>query len=446
VHAVQAREITIGIDIGTSSVKAVAADADGTIVRSARVPHVFSVPSPQRFEHDARCWADGPMRALAELGAADLHPRGVSVAAMVPSLTAVDDDGRAIAPGLLYGDERGHAPDGVQPGHPGESGELGRFLGWLAAAAPHAHGYWPAQAVANHALCGQPVLSTTAAAACWPLFDFRGWSEDLVGAAGARVDQMPTLVPGGHAAGEVIGFDGCVLEGGTIDAMGEQIVAGCDEPGDVLVICGTTLIVWEVTAEPVSVAGYHTIPHTTPGRSFIGGPSNAGGLFLDWARRLSAEGGEPPTPDRVPIWVPYPRGERVPLEDPTRRAQLVDLDLTHGPAALRRAAYEAAGFVTRRMLDASPVPAQRIVATGGGVRVEEWLQCLADATGLPVDVVAVPEGGALGAAWLARQAAGLESSLDGARRWARTARRVEPDAAWVGPMAERYARWRELAD
>jgi xylulokinase len=69
---------------------------------------------------------------------------------------------------------------------------------------------------------------------------------------------------------------------------------------------------------------------------------------------------------------------------------------------------------------------------------------VADATGLPVDVVAVPEGGALGAAYLARVAAGLEDSADDAARWARTGHRVEPDPRWVGPVAERYERFRGL--
>ena len=435
-------EITIGIDIGTSSVKAIAADADGNIVRSARVPHAFFVPAPERFQHDATCWSDGPVRALEALGAAELAPRGVSIAAMVPSLTAVGDDGRAIAPGLLYGDERGHVEEGTHT----ESGELGRFLAWLAGEAPGARGYWPAQAVGNFALSGAPALSTTAAAACYPLFNFSGWDAPLVAAAGARLDQMADLVPGGTAAGTVRGLGDCVLEGGTIDAMGEQIVAGADEPGDVLVICGTTLIVWSVVAEPVEVPGYFPIPHTTPGRYFIGGPSNAGGLFLNWANALTAPGGTEPDPRNIPLWVPYPRGERVPIEDPHRRAELRGLDLTHGPAALRRAAFEAAGFVTRRMIEASPVPARRIVATGGGVRVAEWLQCLADATGLPVDPVAVPEGGALGAAWLARQAAGLESSLADARRWARSDPTIEPDPRWASATQDRYGAWRAVAD
>lgn len=432
--------VTIGIDIGTSSVKAVAADDGGNVVASARIPHSFSVPAPLQFEHDARtAWFGGPRAALAALGGVDAA--GVSVAAMVPSLTAVDADGSPCAPGLLYGDERGRGGRG----NPVESGEFGRFLGWLASETPDARGFWPAQAVANFALSGEPVMSTTAAMLAYPLFSGVGWDEANLESVGVRLDQMPRLAPSGTAAAEIAGRPGCVLEGGTIDAMAEQIVAGADNDGDVLVICGTTLIVWCVTPELADAPGYFPMPHTTQGKFLVGGPSNAGGLFLDWARRLLRDSEPATDPARVPVWVPYPRGERVPLNDSTRRAQLVDLDLTHGPAEVRRATFEAAGFVTRRMIEASGNPARRIVATGGGVRVDEWVQCLADCTGLPVDIVAVPEGAALGAAFLARIAAGLETSLSDAARWARRDRTVEPDPAWITPVADRYARFLEVA-
>jgi xylulokinase len=156
-------------------------------------------------------------------------------------------------------------------------------------------------------------------------------------------------------------------------------------------------------------------------------------------------------PQRVPVWAPYPRGERTPFHDPGRRAELVDLDLTHDTAAVRRAAFEASGFVVRRVLDAvrehAGIAVRRLVATGGGVRVDEWVQAVADATQVPIDCVAVPEGGALGSAWLARMAAGLEepTATADARRWARTARTVAADPAWVAALDDRYARFLEVA-
>jgi xylulokinase len=133
------------------------------------------------------------------------------------------------------------------------------------------------------------------------------------------------------------------------------------------------------------------------------------------------------------------------LQDPDRRGLLVDLDLTHGPAAARRAALEATAFATRRMIEASPVPARRIVATGGGTRLNGWVEALADCTGLPVHVCAVPEGGALGSAFLARLACGLETSMTDAGRWARTARVVDPDPTWQPHADARYARFCEVA-
>ena len=436
-------EVTVGVDIGTSSVKAIAADADGKVVGSARIPHRFYVPTAGRFEHDAdEAWRRGPETALRQL--ADTRPTGVSVAAMVPSLTAVDGGGVPVTPGLLYGDERGR--HGQRSGHPGESGELLAFLRWTVGAAPDAAGYWPAQAVANHALAGEAVLDTTTAATAYPLFDWTGWDAEIAGEVGVRADQLPKLAPTGFECGRVGGPDGPALGSGCIDAFAEQLVAGADEDGDVLVILGTTLIVWAVTSSDEPVPDHYAIPHTAPGTTLVGGPSNAGGLFLNWVSDLVADGDPPSDPGAVPVWAPFPRGERVPLNDPTRRAVLAGLDLTHGPGAVRRAAFEASGFVARRMLEATKVDARRIVATGGGTRVDQWVQALADATALPVDCVAVPEGGALGSAWLARIAAGLEepTAMTEGRRWARTGRRVEPDARWSSAVAARYDEFLDL--
>ena len=77
--------------------------------------------------------------------------------------------------------------------------------------------------------------------------------------------------------------------------------------------------------------------------------------------------------------------------------------------------------------------------------MRDWIEALAACTGLPVDVVEVPEGGALGAAFCARVAAGLESKISDASRWARTAERVEPDPRWAEAAAGRYERWLEIA-
>lgn len=445
-----AREITVGIDIGTSSVKAIAADEDGTVVASSRIPHEIQIPAADRFQHDARvAWREGPVTALDALQL-DSPPVAVSVAAMVPSLTAVDAGGVPRTPGLLYGDGRGRSS--ASGANPVESRELLEFLRWTRAEDPEATAFWPATAVANHALCGDAVLDTSTASTAFPLFDWTSWDPEVAASLGITVEQLPRLVPTAWECGRIGGADGPLLASGCIDALADQIVAGADNDGDVLVLLGTTLIVNTVTPSHDPVPGYWVIPHTSRGKFLAGGPSNAGGLFVNWATApLAATApGALPDPHCVPIWAPYPRGERVPMHDPDRRAVLADLDLTHDAAALRRAAFEASGFVARRIIDAARVAhgtnPQRIVATGGGTRVDEWVQALADCTELPVECTAVPEGAALGSAFLARCAAGLEEGgMLAAARWARPGRTVEPSPAWVGPAAQRYQRFLDLS-
>ena len=202
--------------------------------------------------------------------------------------------------------------------------------------------------------------------------------------------------------------------------------------------------------------GWVVLPNPAAGQTRVGGPSNAGGLFCDWVGRMVG-----PRPERSRVataWIGCRCGRRTRGASARRSTIPTCARSSTGStsrttrAAVRRAAFEASGFVVRRAIDATRdalgSEPRRIVATGGGIRVDDWLQALADATGLPVDCVAVPDGAALGSAWLARMAAGLEepTAMHDARRWARAGRTVEPRADWLEPVAERYERFRRLSD
>jgi xylulokinase len=384
-------------------------------------------------------------------------------------LAAVDRRGIPRSPGLLYGDGRGQAVSGPEVGDTDSvMPDAGGFVRWAAHEFPGAHGYWPAQAVATYALGRVPAIDTGTAICMGSMRRGTGWNDEVLDALHVTEGQLPLVVPMGQPAGTVTGSD-TVLAAGTVDALCDQIVSGATETGDVLVIFGATLIVWAVVDDWVEVPGLWTLPHTVAGKVLVGGPSNAGALFVDWARAMlhgaarrptrlrgsaattttaTTAGDEPERrgdPGRVPVWTPYLRGERAPYHDTSLRAGLHDLDMTHDADAVERAAYEASGFVIRHMLDRAGIAARRIVASGGGTHVVPWMQGVADACGLPVDTVGVPEGSALGAAYIARWTAGLESSLDGAQLWARLGRRVEPDARWAAAASERYARFRAFS-
>ena len=200
-------EVTVGIDIGTTSVKAVSVDADGRVLARARVPHGLRSSHAGELAHDAReAWHHGVLAALAQVTSVDSPDvAAVQVAAMVPSLCAVDATGRPMSDGLLYGDERGADPDGGGSGaNPSESGELVRFLGSLVRSHPDAAGYWPAQAVANHALCAVGALDSVAAMTTLPLFDFTSWDAEVAASAGLDdVSRLPSIAPGTAAIGSI---------------------------------------------------------------------------------------------------------------------------------------------------------------------------------------------------------------------------------------------------
>jgi xylulokinase len=430
--------ITVGIDIGTTSVKALAVDGDGTIIARARVPHDIHAPSVDVFEHDAKqAWVEGPRKALDELAVTDFD--GLAVATMVPSFTAVDESGTPFTPGLLYGDHRGRA--GRNEADLLNSREFRSMLEWTARQAPGAHGYWTAPAVAAAALGGTAAVDYGTAFALAPLWDGT-WQADKLAEIGVSPEQLPVVVGDDTVTGHI---KGAANGAGMADAWAEATVAGINSPGDVMVICGTTLIVWCVSGQPATVPGMWSIPHPLGELSILGGASNAGGMFVNWAHRALAAGSAPATsPVAVPLFVPYLKGERTPVHDISLRASIQGLDISHDGGSIMRAAYEASAFVARRLIDLSGVAKTRIVASGGGTHDGQWMQALADCTGLPVDLVAVPEGAALGAAWHARVLAGLDSKTD-VVRWSKHGRRFEPDPAWVGACEERYQRWLSLA-
>ncbi|MCY4103274.1 MAG: FGGY-family carbohydrate kinase [bacterium] len=441
--------VTIGIDVGTTATKALAVDEDGTIMARTRRPHELRAPVPGLLEVDAAAaWRLGPLQAWRDVGDCG-DPQAACVAAMLPSLTAVDDRGVPFGPGLLYGDARGGAIAGLPP--VGNEEWLG-FLRHLAGLCPGAAGFWPAQTVANHALAGVAALDTATAMAAVPLLASAGWEEALCNEIGVRPEQLPRLVAGWEPAGDV---DGVPLGAGIPDGLAELATAGAADAGDVIVTLGSTLLCWIVLDGWQEVDGLWTIPHVVPDRCLVGGPSNAGGLFWD---RVRAVLGDPPAgegfdalladldPGDLPLWLPSIHPERTPVAGGARTASLLGLEATHRRAHLYRAALETAGFVVRRHLDVAGVAPRRIVATGGGTVVRPLTQALADCTGRPVHVGAVPESAALGAAFAARLVAGLETDLAGGARWAATARTVEPDSRWVAPAEARYQRFVTLAE
>jgi xylulokinase len=461
-------ELTAGLDIGTTSVKAIVVDGDGNIVGRSRLPSHLVIGPAGRFEHDAvATWWEGPRIVLQEVLASHATQRvdAVAISAMMPSVAAVDSTGRPVGQGLLYGDGRGLQHGSADPTG---SDEMAHLTGWAARHAPGAAGYWPAQAVGNASLGGEGVADLASAFAAGPLFNGSGWDPVACEAAGLGPGQLPRVAVFGEAVGQVDAVAlgqpphgaEVVLAAGSVDGLCEQLVAGTGNDGDVLIGLGSTLVIWlTVPGWPDDVPDLWRVPHLVAGKAMVGGASNAGGIWADWVDRVVRPSAAPDgdraevdddrspavPPGDVPVWWPWAKGERVPWHDRSLRIGLGDADLSHGPAALRRAAFEASGFVVRYVLElaaATGTSPRRFVVSGGGTRNRQWLQAIADVLGAPVAPMVVAEGAALGAAFLARMAIGREGSMDDAARWARYSAPVVPDPVWTSAVDERYQLWR----
>ncbi len=464
-------ELTAGLDIGTTTVKAVVADEDGNIVQSCRFASELLVEPAGRFEHNATTtWWQGPRDALLQVLSSS-SPQAVAVSAMMPSVAAVDGAGTPIGPGLLYGDSRGGRR---QVADPTTSDEMASLCRWAAQDTPGAAGYWPAQAVANASLSGEGVTDLASAFAAGPLFNGSGWDAPACAEAGLSPEQLPRVAVFGEPVGKIdvanLGPTALrseiVLGAGSVDGFCEQLVAGVLDDGDVLIGLGSTLVVWlTVPGWPEPVPDLWRVPHFVPGKAIVGGASNAGGMWADWVNRVirpvpeiqsapeiqsvrELQGSPGATqglrPGSVPIWWPWANGERVPWHDRSLRIGLAAGDISQGPGALRRAAYEATGFVARYIVELaslSGTQAKRFFVSGGGAAHPAWLKAVADVLGKPVLPMAVPQGAALGAAFMARMALGLETSVNDASRWARWSAPVEPATDWVEATNERYQRW-----
>ncbi len=473
--------MTAGVDVGTTSVKAVVADEDGNIVGRARLPSQLVIGPHGRFEHDAvATWWEAPRLALRRV-LANCEAQAVSVSAMMPSVAAVDATGRPVGQGLLYGDGRG-SQEGS--GDPTTSQEMAQLSAWAARHTPGAAGYWPAQAVANAALGGGGVTDLASAFAAGPLFNGSGWDPGACQAAGLSPSQLPRVAVFGEAVGKV---NPAALGPSSRDERDREEPEGLSQIRDESWSWGparwtgcatswsparsTTEMSSSVSVRPSSSglrcpAGRPNCPtcgesrtssrgkpwwvgQVTPaayGRT--GSTASSAQLATPAARQANGLEGHWPDlpPGEVPVWWPWAKGERVPWHDRSLRIGLAGADLYHGPRALRRAAFEATGFVVRYIVELASVcgtSPQRFVVSGGGTRNLPWLQAVADVLGAPVSPLVVPESAALGAAFLARMAIGEESSMDDAVRWARCSDPVEPDPTWVSAASERYQLWRD---
>jgi xylulokinase len=452
----------IGVDIGTSSSKGVVVDAAGAVLAAHTRPHVTSSPRPGWFEHDAdEVWWDGVTSILRTLLRESPGPvDGVAVSGIGPAVLLTDADDRPLRPAILYGiDTRAERQVAAQNERFGSdrllasvgnlltSQAVGPKLAWVAEHEPETFArtrrFYSAPGWVVRRLTGAYTLDHYSASGSDPLYDLRpnGWWEP--GWAGLERLERPQLAWPGEVVGTVTpeaahatGLPrGTPVLAGTVDALAEAYSVGCQDPGDTMLMYGSTMFIIQTVSAPAVHPGlWAAVGLTSETFSSAAGMSTSG-LITNWLAEVTgsgfadllAEARQVAAGSDGLLLLPYFAGERTPIFDARARGAWVGLSLRHGRGHLYRSALEAVAFGVRHnlatMADAGARP-RRLVAVGGGTRDDLWAQIVSDVTGLPQDIPLVTVGASYGDARLAADATGVDTS-----GWNPVARRALPEPA-----------------
>ncbi len=475
-------ELLLGVDLGTSSSKAVLCSPDGRVVHSAVREHAMSLPRTGWAEVDAEAvwWGEtvSLVRELMGRASAD-RVVGLCVSGVGPCLVLCDAQLRPVRPAILYGiDTRAGAEIEELTARYGaeeilarcgkalSSQAVGPKLAWVRRHEPQtwarAAGCYGSSSFVAARLTGEYVLDHHTASQYDPLYDLRegdwnqAWAGDVCGDLVLPRLAWPSEVVGrvtAAAAAETGLRAGTPVSAGTVDAWAEAFSAGVRAPGDTMLMYGSTMFLIQQLGEVRS----HPLLWTTNGveagtHTLAAGMATSGSL-LGWLRQLTggapfetlmAEAAEVPAGSEGLLVLPYFAGERAPVFDAQARGVLAGLTLRHTRGHLYRAAYEGIAFGVRQileLLEEEVGPADRLVAVGGGTRGGLWPQIVSDVTGRAQVVPEQTIGASYGDALLAGIGTGL---LDAATDWAVDDLTVLPDASLSARYDELYAAYVEL--
>jgi len=475
----------LGIDLGTSALKAVLVDETQVILGEASAPIETSAPHAGWSEQDPRDWRRALDAAIAELSAAQPDAlravRALGLSGQMHGAVLLDDRCEPIRPVILWNDGRATTEcevlEATVPDLPDVAGisAMPGFtapkLLWLKAHEPEHFGRI-AKVVSPKDLLrlwlsGEMATDMSdAAGTLWLDQGARDWSDPVLAASGLSRAEMPSLKEGPEPTGEVRGsvlrewgIDGPVaVAAGAGDAAAAAIGLGAVENGDAFVSLGTSaqFFVTDDAYRPNPAALLHAFAHALPDRWFRMAAMLNGASCLAFVAKLLEETDIAALLDRAEVayrgpsrvlFLPYLSGERTPHGDPLARGVFAGLDLDVGALDLVQATLEGVAFSlleARRLMEQAGVRLGRVSAVGGGARSRFWMQIVAHVLGIPVVRHEGSETGpAFGAARLARLALTGASPSDVCTKL--PVRDVlQPDAGLSTAYAERFESFARL--
>ncbi len=434
----------LGLDFGTSSVKALLVDDAQRIVGSASAPLEVSAPAPGWREQDPEDWWQAMLAAMAilrqEHGAALAAVSGIGLCGQMHGAVLLDRDGAVLRPCILWNDVRAVCecreleetfPTLQQvTGNPAMPGFTAPKLLWVRRHEPDifariAHVVLP-KAWIRFRLTGELIEEMSdASGTLWLDVGRRDWSDAALAVTGLSRDAMPRLVEGTAIAGvlrpDLAASWGMerppILAGGAGDNAAGAVGLAAIRPGSAFVSLGTSGVLWATTGRfaPNPAAAVHAFCHAVPDTWHQMGVTLSAAASLAWWAQITGQPeaallAEMPLPHAPSpaLFLPYLSGDRTPHNDGTIRGGFAGLSHETGRADLTQAVLEGVAFSFRDCLDAltaSGTHIQEADVIGGGSRSRNWIAILAAVLGIRLHRLADGEhGGAFGAARLARLA------------------------------------------
>lgn len=491
--------VLMGIDIGTTGAKGVLVTLDGVILAEHSTSYGFDIPRPGWAEHDADAvwWASFctiSRELLQKVPVKQGQLAGVACSAIAPTMLPLDAAYRPLRPSILYGiDTRAVTEIEGLSGLLGVQAVFERTGQFLSAQSVGPKVLWfkrhepdlyrqtakivTAATYLVYRLTGRFVVDNYVAPYFTPFFNVEklAWDAEFVEPI-CPVEWLPETLWATETAGvvtpqaaEETGIPaGTPVAVGTADAASESIAAGAIDPGDLMVMYGTTMFLIQAVAQYRRHPALWASVWLSAGQAALAAGMSTSGALIRWFRNelgqaemdaerstgmnayqlLSEQAAQIPAGSDGLITLPYFSGERTPINDPEARGMMIGFTLKHTRAHMYRSCLEGIAYGLRHnietMAEVDAMPG-RIVAVSSGVRNTLWVQICSDVTGLAQEVSEHTVGAAFGDAYLAGYAAGIfrDSSVL-KRQWVKIARVVEPQQAHKSVYDDLYAIYRQL--
>ncbi|MFT4296455.1 MAG: FGGY-family carbohydrate kinase [Micropruina sp.] len=475
------KRLVIGIDIGTGSSKGVLSRLDGKVIATAEQQHRTSMPKPGHVEHDADqvWWADFLALAADLLHRADGPVVGVTVSGIGPCSLFCDADGRPLRPAILYGvDTRAHQEVAELNQQLGQAALLERCgnvltsqsqgpkLLWTMRNEPwvweKARYVFMAQTYIAFKLTGSYVLDHLSASMFDPMYSpqTQDWIPEWCELVAPGLP-LPQLRYSNEVAGRITAEaarltglpEGIPVGVGTTDAYSEALSVGVKDPGDVMLMYGSTIVAEMIAGRFMAHPNLWAISGLYRGTFALAGGLSASGALTAWLREiaggveyavLTEEAGDVPAGSNGLLALPYFAGERTPISDPKARGVIAGLTLSSTRGELYRALLEATAYGTRHLLAAIEEAGgrgTRYVAVGGGTKGGLWTRIMSDVCGIEQVLPKLAIGASYGDALIAAQTVG---EADESTSWMKVSAHVQPDEENRALYDDFFGRYQQL--